>query len=409
MYAAGVTNNFAITILAFALLFGPVAGAIAPATGVPVGGVIPGGAADDAGIERGDLITGVAGENVTNESELDAALADAGGTVAVSLADGGTVRVERSPVVTRAVVGGPTGFPANTTIAEINGTPVRTEGALEHALENRSVAVFETANGTERTAPAGAYVTRIVPGGPLANASGAGGEPAVITRVDGERTVGRAALSDALDDTEPDEPVPVELFVAGQPRAVNVTLSENPGDPGTGFLGVSGLQSGVSGLVVDDLGIEAYPAAAYLAAVGGGGSDGGSVSSFIGGIILALFLPFASLLPTGLPYNFPGVVAPVTDFYTVTGPLSALGGTAFLLANVLFWTGWVNLNLGLFNCIPAFPLDGGHLLRSSTETVVARLPISGRRALASAVTTAVSLAMIGALLVMVFAPSLLSG
>jgi membrane-associated protease RseP (regulator of RpoE activity) len=230
----------------------------------------------------------------------------------------------------------------------------------------------------------------------------------VITRVDGERTVDRATLSDTLDDTEPNETVSAELFVAGEPKTATVTLGENPNDPGTGFLGVSGIQSGISGLVVDDLGIEAYPAAAYLAFLGGG-SGGGPVGGFLTGIVGTLFLPFASLLPTGLPYNFPGFVAPVTNFYTVTGPLSALGGTTFLLANVLFWTGWVNLNLGLFNCIPAFPLDGGHLLRSSTETVVARLPISGRRALASTVTTAVSLAMIGALLVMVFAPSLLSG
>jgi len=39
MFAAGVTNNFAITILAFALLFGPVVGAIGVAPGAAVGGV----------------------------------------------------------------------------------------------------------------------------------------------------------------------------------------------------------------------------------------------------------------------------------------------------------------------------------------------------------------------------------
>ena len=78
----------------------------------------------------------------------------------------------------------------------------------------------------------------------------------------------------------------------------------------------------------------------------------------------------------------------------------------FLLANVLFWTGWINLNLGLFNCIPTFPLDGGHIFRASAESVVARLPVEGRRRLTTAVTASVSLVMIVALVLMLFGPQL---
>jgi membrane-associated protease RseP (regulator of RpoE activity) len=89
----------------------------------------------------------------------------------------------------------------------------------------------------------------------------------------------------------------------------------------------------------------------------------------------------------------------------VPGPLTA--GAVFGLANVLFWTGWVNINLGIFNCIPSYPLDGGHILRSSIEELLARLPGDTTPALASALTTAISVVMILSLLGLLFAPQIL--
>jgi membrane-associated protease RseP (regulator of RpoE activity) len=403
MFAAGVTNNFAITAVAFALLFGPVVGSIAVAPGIPVGGALPGTPADAAGIDKGDVITSVAGQNVTNESDLDSALAGANRTVTVTLKSDNTTTVQRSLVVTSAVQNGPTGIGANATITAINGTQVRTEHAFRTALENRTVATLRTADGTETTAPMGAYASRISSKGPLANASGQGGQSVVITRFAGERITNTSELRAALSQTNPGDVVRVEAFIDGERATYRVTLGENP-RTGSGLLGVRGLQPGTTGLVVDDFGIDTYPAATYLAILGGSGGAGGSVLT---NILRAVILPLAGVA-TGLGYNFAGFVGSNLGFYTVTGPLSFLGGGVFVLANVLFWTAWINLNLGFFNCIPSFPLDGGHILRTSTEAVVSRLPVNGRR-LTGAVTTTVSLTMLAALVVMIFGPTLLSG
>jgi membrane-associated protease RseP (regulator of RpoE activity) len=405
MFAAGVTNNFAITVIAFALLFGPVVGSIGVVPGVHVGGALPGTPAADAGISEGSVITGVAGQNVTNTSDLDRALVDANRTVPVSLSNGTTTTVERSLVVTSTVKNGPVGLGTGATITAVNGTPVHTESGFTAALENRSVATLRTENGSTTTAPMGAYASQITPDSPLANATGEGGTPVVVTRFAGERTTNTTALSNALAQTRPGETVRVEAFIGGERTTQRVTLGENE-QTGSGLIGVTGLQSGTTGIAVDDFGIDAYPAAGFLTALGGEGGAGGSALS---SVIVLLTLPFASVAVPGANYNFAGFVGANIDFYTATGPLGFLGGGVFVLANVLFWTGWVNLNLGFFNCVPTFPLDGGHILRTSTEAVVSRLPIGSRRSLTGAVTTAVSLTMLAALVLMIFGPSFLSG
>jgi membrane-associated protease RseP (regulator of RpoE activity) len=409
MFAAGVTNNFAITAITFALLFGPVVGSIAVAPGVPVGGALDGTPAADAGIGRGDVITGVDGERVANESEFDAALADANRTVVVSLQDGTTTTVRRSVVVARALADGP--IDAGSTIRAVNGTAVGTERGFHAALENRTTARLTTDDGTV-TIPVGA-AANVTADGPLASANAElAGESIVVTRLAGERTRNRSALSAALAGTTPNETVSMTAVVDGERGNYSVQLGENP-DTDSGFLGVR-IAPGTTGIAVDDFGIRSYPASRYLGLLGGNtgetGGAGGAGGSVLAGFLAVITLPFAGAVPgSGGLVSFAGFVGPVRQYFTVTGPLSALGGGVFGLANVLFWTGWINVNLGLFNCIPSFPLDGGHILRASTEAVVSRFPIGGREALTGAVTTAVTLAMLGALAIMVFGPTLLAG
>ena len=413
MFAAGVTNNFAVSALAFLLLFGPVVGAIAPVAGVPIGNTVPGSAAADANIARGDVITAVGGQSVANENDLDAALAEADRRVSLTV-DGGEetrqVRVTRSLLVTGAVPGVVPGIEVSASqspeIVAVNGTEVHTERAFEAALEERAVATIRTAEGTTATAPMGAYVPRLTEGGPLAQAASANAS-LIVTRIGDERIVDSDTLQTVLDARQPGERVTVEAYADGERRTYDVTLGPSSQDDGA-RLGVY-ISEGSSGITTTDLGIDPYPAERFLALLGGGasGGGGGGIGSFLSGIGAALVLPLASVIDPLLSYNFAGFVDPITNFYTIQGPLAAFGGAVFALANVLFWIGWINIQLAFFNCIPTFPLDGGHILRTSTEALVSRLPGGAGHDLTGAVTTAISLTMIAGLVVMIFGPQLL--
>lgn len=409
MFAAGVTNNFAVTIIGFLLLFGPVIGSIAVAPGAPVGDVVSGSPAASAGIDRGDRITAIGNQSIANESDLDETLAEIDAqqvSVTVENGDGEetTKQVERELFLTHTTPGV---VDANTTtdgddspphIQAVDGEQVSTRAEFYGALEANPVTTVSTDNGSFELI-AGAYAERVNEDSPLADDVPDNAE-VIVTEIDGERVVTATDLQQSLSDTSPGESVAVTAYVNGTEQQYNATLTEGSED--RGYLGV-GIQRGTGGIVVDDFGVFNYPADQFLGMLGGG--NGFSIQGFISQSISVLFLPLAGAV--GLTsYNFAGFVDPITNFYTVTGPLGFLGDGVFLLANLLFWTGWININLGFFNCVPAYPLDGGHILRTSTEAVVSRLPVENGRRVTRTITTFVSLSMGTGLVLMVFGPQL---
>ncbi len=68
------------------------------------------------------------------------------------------------------------------------------------------------------------------------------------------------------------------------------------------------------------------------------------------------------------------IVAPFTDSYIITGPLSIIPTNVFwIIINALYWIFWLNLAVALFNVLPMIPLDGGFLFNDALHSLVKRV------------------------------------
>ncbi len=86
--------------------------------------------------------------------------------------------------------------------------------------------------------------------------------------------------------------------------------------------------------------------------------------------LLFISLPFLGLSP--LPSE-------ITALYEVTGPVGVLPSSVFwVIANSLYWVFWLNLMVGLFNALPAVPLDGGYVFKDGLSAVVEKTGLSSK-------------------------------
>lgn len=171
----------------------------------------------------------------------------------------------------------------------------------------------------------------------------AGIQPGMIVhQIDGTSIHSDSDFQAFMDTTHQGQVVTIQATDHGTQRLFVATLDKNPNQD-KGLLGIRGSPE--------------------------------QTLSFLKGLPaeLTTFLGWAVLL--GLPILiFSGFTGDLVGFYQPVGWAAPLGVSFFWIANALLWIGWINFYVGLFNCLPAGPLDGGQifkeLFKSLTEKVL---------------------------------------
>ncbi len=326
--AAGVMANFTVAFVAFLLFFGPVLGAIAPSSDAMVLSVNESSPADLAGIREDMIITRIDDTNVSNAMEVLYYLetVEAGETIRIhALEEGGVVSVYE-------------------------------------------VEVPELSDGCINGVPIGG----VVEGSP---AEAAGFEEGMtMLRLDDTEMQDVADFVSFMENTKANQTIRAELL---PPANYTGTLTENGTvvldvklaphsiDSERGFLGV---MYGMDGVVeCPMLGVSLWMPQSkyYLEAL----KQIPSLLTGIAGWLILFGLPIYGFAGEG----FRGFSGTIAQFYQPVGWAEPLGVGIFWIANTLLWIGWLNFYVGLFNCLPAVPLDGGHVFKDYTYSLVYRI------------------------------------
>lgn len=319
--SAGVTANFATALVAFALFF-MLLGSISPIGDVMITEVLPGSPADAAGVHEGMLLTQVDGHAINSAHDF---------FVYMNL--------------TR---------PSNVTLS-LRDNRVQEEVAVQ------------TGQGFDFK---GVNVHDIVPGSP-AEAAGVR-KGTILVRIDDTPISNLTDFMEFMNTTVPGQTIQayfIEKSQGAEPVKYNITLAVYP--EGTkGFIGVRYLsEEGVSSTI--GIRVGEYPAKAYLHIL----KQLPGMLNEPGGWFILFALPMMSFFGQG----FPGFSETLSQFYEPVGWAAPLGEGAFWLANALLWIGWLNFYVGLFNCLPAVPMDGGHVFRDVISSILSRLFGNGER------------------------------
>jgi membrane-associated protease RseP (regulator of RpoE activity) len=259
------------------------------------------------------------------------------------------------------------GFQRNMVLQDVNSLEVHNLIELYQSVARGSAEMKALQDNKIRElalkgqASRGIMVVSVFEGSPASEA----GLPtmSVISQIDDTPIGGLDEFRSYMNGTLPGQNITV-LTSQGN---YQIRLTSNQG--GYGFMGI-----GISGDAVCMGGVtfQQAPSGQVLSLLKAVPSSG------IGGFLYLLSLPFAGIAGFS-EKGFPGFSGWITDVFQPAGWAALLGNKFFWIANLLLWVGWVNLYAGLFNCLPAVPLDGGHIFRDLIQAALERV-VSARRA-----------------------------
>lgn len=325
--AAGVMANFSVAFIALLLFFGPVLGAIAPLSDAMILSVNESSPASVAGLEKNMIITQIDDTKITTAVDLL--------TYLEKTEPGDSVRI--------------------------------------YAEKDHVVSIHDLQVGS---APAdhvgGVLVGGIVPGSPAEDAGIEAGM--TMIRINNTEMQSIASFVNFMETTKANQTIEVELLpsvnYAGNLTEngtviLNVQLSSHSTKNDRGFLGVIYGNSGVAEFPMLGISVWMPQSKVYLDAL----KQIPSMLTTLVGWIILFGLPIYGFAGEG----FRGFSGTIMQFYQPVGWAEPLGIGIFWIANSLLWIGWLNFYVGLFNCLPAVPLDGGHVFRDYIYSFIYRL------------------------------------
>ncbi len=264
---------------------------------------------------------------------------------------------EDGPMITRIGENSPAeeaGMRSYEQILNIDDVDVRNQADLESIDVPRMKEVNVTTLGGDeeynyKNLTAGLVINRILDGSPADEADLELGD--IFYEIEGEPIKNRNDFTDALEEQDEDDlEITYQRKEAGDYTIGNTTLT---------------LEDGRMGIDVGYFGLSTQEADWIPKLLSRPFSGAESRTEIIQNAAAYISLPLLGLSP--LP-------AEIAEQYEVTGVLSALPTSGFwIVANSLYWIFWLNILLGLFNALPAVPLDGGHLFKDAVEALSDRL------------------------------------
>lgn len=353
---AGVMANFVTALVAFVLFFS-LLGSLSPVGNVMVTSVVPGYPAELAGVKENMVLMGINDKQVNNAHDFL--------FYAKTLEPGSNVTL--------------------------------------HLIENGVRKEINLRAGETNVTRGGVRVFNVIGGSPAEKAGIK--EGMILARIDDTEIKGIEDFIGFMNSTKEGQKLDAYLFSNSSVNASlevfrNIELASYPYQTDTkrGFLGVS--YSPQEGAVSYSIGIGMgqFKADEYLKML----KSIPSMMLGLSGWVLLFSLPIFGLGGEG----FPGFSGLITNFYEPTGYAALMGIGVFWVLNVLLWIGWMNFYAGLFNCLPAVPLDGGHVFRDVMTSSLSRIIGDGEKVerLASSITVVFAVLILMSFVFVMIAP-----
>jgi len=234
-------------------------------------------------------------------------------------------------------------------IVEVNGVKVGDLEKLKNALQNAEIAeiTIERDGILEQISIPAVMGVKVIglysEDGEKFPAELAGMKAGMlIVRIDDTQITGYSDFQRKMQETKPGQEIEVLVYENGTFRTFNLTLA---GKGERGFMGVY-----VSTFTSID-GVNVFHSQLLLEELK---SVPELVKSFGGWLYLI-----------AMPFRFQGFTGPFESLFIAPQWI-------FWTLNTLYWVGWINFYVGLFNCLPAVPLDGGRVFHEVFAKLLSR-------------------------------------